>query len=355
MKRTITLLITCLICIISVFAQEEPDKDFDGLKGSVRTVENYQTDYIENKGKYIKGERRLTSIVKYNQAGNWLELISPVYEEDKSYFNREVRAYDSDGKLISIEYYSSAKSKLNRMFSIKESNNGFERFVSKSDEKFIRRTFIKYNDKGKELEQVTFDADGSIYERSIYSYNEDGKESRFSAYAPDGKPGLEYLKTYKGRIEENIRYQSGIADYKIIYTYDEKGRIKQEEQFDLKLTSEGAIKEEVIRSKSFNTYEGEFEKLEWFLFDSNGSPTTKLFIVHKNDIEISREELLYVPAPTDNISPQNKAEWRFRLKETAECEYDEKGSWVKCVFYKQGKSDEKPIPQRVEERVITYY
>jgi uncharacterized protein YxeA len=338
-----------------VFAQEQTDTEFNGLKGPVRSVESYKSYYSIDNGKPIKGEQRLESIIKYNQAGFCLVTINPVYDGDNSYFNREVRVYDGNGKLISIEYYDSAKSKTNRIFSIKESNSGFERFVSKLDEKLTRRTFIKYNDKGKELEEITFDADGNIYERRTYAYNEEGKESRFSAFAPDGKPSLEYKKNYKGRIEENIRYQDGIADYKIVYTYDEKGRNKQEEQFDLKLTADGAIKEEIIRSKSFNTYEGEFEKLEWLLFDSNGSPTTKLFIVHKNDIEISREEFSYVPSSTDSINPQNKAEWRFREKDTAECEYDEKGSWIKCVFYKQVKSDEKPVPQAVDERVITYY
>ncbi len=358
MKTLIALPVIFLILVAAVFPQEEIDREIDGFKGLVKRVEVYEINFWESESERIKGKRNLSGVTLYDRTGNALESVSFTNDGNGAYYDKYVYNYSSKGKKISTDHYVSAKGKPNRLFTVDTRGNQAESLIQKLGETLFTRTVHRYDEKGRQVEELTFDANGNTTERKVFSYNEDGKQSKFSILKLDGTPTLEIISDYKnqGRTVEDTRIENGIEVFKIIYYYDGKGRITQEEQFNLKPKANAINEKEVVLdNKSINTYAGEKREMEWLLFDSNGAPREKLLILDKNDEEVSRERYAYWIPPSENTNPEIKPEWRLQDREIREYEYDKQGNWVKCIWSKQEKPDKPLLIDLIIEQVITYY
>jgi hypothetical protein len=238
MRLTIITLIVILFCSFSLLAQpRQTDREFDGLKGSVKTILTERADAKQKGRKLIESNRRNVEFVSYDAKGSrlarkayhWIsgELfesdIYKVIDGDKVSVSEEV---DSPDKIIAAAPVGTVVKPFDSRYDFKLKNkydaNGkvIEEAWWRSDgDLWLRYT---YKTDGIEREELVFSAGGSMNQRYKFILDGKGNDIEMMAYdtekgSIEGKEKYEYLAfDAKGNWTKRIEFQ-GDKESKFVY------------------------------------------------------------------------------------------------------------------------------------------
>lgn len=217
------LLFAIVLLLLSAFpthAQKpESEREFDGLKGAVKSevMESAKITIVD--GKQVESSRQTIRIVYYDEAGNKTRVE---YYEDG--FLQTVRVYsDLDGNRV-------VKSKEVPASKVMSGGVGPRRLNSnlKRDTSFTTTFRFKFDAKGRRIEEAVINDNGNTSSRRVFKYDATGNLIEQTSYKGDRR--LSTI-TYKIDSNGNPVEESHDTMIKYFYTYeefDEKGNwIKQ--------------------------------------------------------------------------------------------------------------------------------
>lgn len=211
-----------LLFAYPALGQSKTSKGIDGLVGPVHSVTTESATFSSENGVWVEGPREAISFIIYDTDGNdgrfGKGLQSPVAGEVKS-------RYDDKGREIEQVYE-------NRDGSI-----------------LVKRVF-KYDGKDRKTEETDYEADGSQMRRAVFTFDEYGNTSSMSFY--DERDTLTRKLTWtfdsKGNrtewTESILRGNELSLFCKITDHYDDKGNPVEEIQYG---NPEGRVTKQMFR------------------------------------------------------------------------------------------------------------
>lgn len=369
MRALLSLFVTCLIWAAPVASQTKTERESADLAGPVKSVEVYLIDFFMRDSKIEEGKRRPWHSTTYNSDGNIIERVS--YDDTGKITGKSRHTYDAKGRntghedLSAILNESSAVPRRD-VYVLDAEGLKIEHIAYQSDGSIGTRFVYKYNLKGNLTEEEWYSHTGQLGGRSIYTFDEVGNQTSQSSYDRDGSLNWKNISKYdeRGNRIEWIQYQKDVLRYKMVFSYESKGRILEKETFEFNATpnvytshapepgkviytydDEKRTKEEatynpygVLKHKIAYTFDERGNEVGQMMFNGDGSP---------KDLEIQFYDNIHEPG-----SP-----FRGTLsgKSLIEIEYDSHGNWTKKTRLIQSKKGGKPRPYSAEQRVITYY
>jgi len=217
----------------------------------------------------------------------------------------------------------------------------------------------KYNEKGFLIERNSY-LDGTLYLIEIYTYDDNDNNIEVFQSTSEGENGkVIYNYDDKGNlIEENSYYpdDSLKASYKYTNKYDNNDNLIEQNTY----LSNGSLS-----WREIYTYDKNGKLIENNKYQSNGSFDNKDTFKYDNNgylIEITRylpDSSLYYKDryiydekgnPIErNYDRPSDGKFTTSFKDTYQYDYDEKNNWIKKVHFKD------KIPKHIIEREIKYY
>ena len=257
MRRLSATLTFTFLLFFSAVAQEKSDREKANLLGPVRSVRSETIEYKDATLKQRVGIGGSESVT-YDEKGNELERNTSLIEG--SFASKEVRTYDTTGKLIgsvssAVEgaherrVYLYEGGKLIRLVSYdangkveSEQSNSYGKDGRLLEEKYVvgkrafGKTVFKYDQIGNLSEMAFYLPDGKKSlavigpcvgtHRVIYTYNDERKPIKITHSDPDGevKWSWEYAYDSKGMLTNEIAgYLSTRQSFVYAYEYDSRG------------------------------------------------------------------------------------------------------------------------------------
>ncbi len=369
MKILLALVIASLLWFPTVIAQNKTDRDKADLIGSAKIVEAYIIDFAMKDGKIEQGKRRHWHSVTYNPEGNISERTS--YDHLGNIAEKLVYIYDTRGRNIGYEEFSATLDKTltiprKHTYTLDDSGNRVEYRVYDSDGTLASRFTYKYDAKGNKIEESFYYHTGQFGGKIVYTYDERGNQTSQTSYGADGATNWKTISTYdsQGNRTEWIQYQRDMLRYKVISTYDEKGRMLDNETIEFNAIPNVSVSHAPVPGKVIYTYNDERRTKEVATYKPDG--ILKDRVIYAYDVkgnEVGRAMFKADGSPNDLViqfydniyEPGSKFRGRLSGKSLVEFEYDAHGNWTKKTYLIQSGKDSKPQPYRAEERVITYY
>lgn len=243
MKLFITTQIFILLFSFAATAQTKmTERDFDGLKGSVKSVSTERLELTGEENKTIEAKAKLENEITYNKNGDRLTYKS--YHQTNGLLFESIIYGFIDGQRIScheevknpnkitkspereIKPIRQTVSEFTYKLKYKYDKNGKlieDSWHANDDELWIR--FI-YNYKDKQREEFVYSADGSLDQKYITVFDDKGIESEMISYdiktnEIDGKESYEYSKfDAKGNWTEKTTFEHTGDDWKVKKPYE---------------------------------------------------------------------------------------------------------------------------------------
>lgn len=260
MRHLLTAVTLMLLLCYSAEAQEKSDREKANLLGPVRSVRLETVDYRDAALKVSLGTRE-REFVTYDQKGNEIERVTNLLD----LVGKEVRTYDSNGKLIEIAVFNS--------------------------EGLHERQVHAYKN-GKLLQIISYDANGKVILTEVNSYDKDGRllETNYVSEKKSFGKTL-YKHDDKGNLLEVAYFQGGAKSialvgpcrgaHRITYSYDEQRQPTKIVHFE----PDGKVKETfqysydnkgLVTAHYLEYYEAKQTFAYSYEFDSHGNWTRKL-------------------------------------------------------------------------------
>ncbi len=217
MKIFFTALVLVLLITSSIFAQNQTDRDADGLKGNVKLVVEYETEYVFIEKKWNEKEQLISRETEYDQAGNYL---TDIFYNDGIVFQKRFYSFFQGERIVKEETFYTKNT-----ISAATSSNTKEKKAE--EKKYSAKYTYKFDDKGRRIEEKRFSSDGSLFstEKTIYK----DKEIEQTRYNPDGTFNFKAITKFddKGNEIEYIgesAYIAGASTFRYFYeSFDAKG------------------------------------------------------------------------------------------------------------------------------------
>ncbi|MDR1169920.1 MAG: tetratricopeptide repeat protein [Prevotellaceae bacterium] len=297
-----------LLALLSVVTAAGYVSAGDGLKGKVKTVEEFHYSATGEVGELTKGDLMKRIVFKYDEKGN----ISEEYE----YYNDSI-------------------------------------------EELSDKMTYKYDEKGNKIETKTFLPNGSLYNKSTYRYDEKGNTVEIESR--NGENELTYRHVYthdeKGNLL-NTKSHYGFGDEtETTFKYDEKGNRISE--IHINYSNPGFSKNNVYR------YDEKGNKIENNLYNMKGDELLRRIIYRYNEkgenieIEYSKSDIkTYRYDETGNmIEDISISNGKITGKHIYAYRYDTTGNWIEKTEYVENTGDAGSvyISAEIIERKIEYY
>jgi hypothetical protein len=239
MKITFILTIISLLFVNAYSQKKMTDREFNGLKGRVKSVYIEDADLEIVKGKPIVKNRQMQFDELYDENGNMTQS-SMYYMGDRDIFS----FIDGEKTSKSADFYSPTASKAVIAASVKNQSKPLE---TRYDKKYQ----YEYDTKGRIIEERKYRNDGTLFLKSTYKYNDAGNPIEQILYS-DEKVSENYYYTYdsKGNLIELKFVPTGINGETDItihrfkdYKFDVQGNWTQRTQTTIYTDREGRKKE----------------------------------------------------------------------------------------------------------------
>ena len=249
------------LCSTFAFAQETDKKDYKNtLEGNVKSVR--LTTYVAldkgggnyGKGSVAKGVDNL--LIHYDKKGNVTEKTA-YYTNGGLWYSKK---YVYEGSEVEKPAPKASQPKK----PIKE-----EPVV---EEGFRGRVTYRYDKKGQKTEESSFDAKGSLLWRYVYRYDTRGNISERDSY--DDQANLFMRESYRydadNHMLEKVITMKNQTAYKCTWTYDDKGKVAEKEEYFTELITPESLDKLVI--DEVNT-KGVLRKKLKYTYDNKGNRT----------------------------------------------------------------------------------
>lgn len=344
MKIFLASLVLCLLWSAPLVAQTESDLEREKLLGPVKSVEIFNIDRGSTDS--ATARRRPLRRTTYNANGNVLELIS--YDQNGDIQARHVYSYDANGRSTGYEEYSAILDKKlstprRHVYKLDKEGRRVEYLVLDSNESVSSRSVHKYDAKGNKIEDQWYTYTGELSAKMVYTFDEKGRQISQAAY--EGDSVLTWKNFWKydvnGNKTESMQYEGEILRYKVIYSFNVKGKILEEETFEFNRPPNSFTTHAPEPGKKIYTYDEEKRTLEVTTYAIDGS--LKRRFVHVYD-----EQGNEIGATTFNGDA-------FQHRTSIEVEYDSHGNWTKKTQLMQSEAEAPLRAYSTQARVITYY
>lgn len=194
MKNVFCTVILSFLLFISVAAQnKQTDRDFDGIRGSVKSVVTERADLKKSSGKMVESKRRYESEVEYDKSGNILRRKDYNYADGAL---RESAIYKIiDGDKVSIEEDIETPGKITGSLSIES-----DRTPKAFDPRYSYKYKYKYDSGGNISEEAYYQNDGSLW--MTYVYITKGNEKEELVYDENGKLNQKLIRRFDDKKNE---------------------------------------------------------------------------------------------------------------------------------------------------------
>lgn len=206
----------------AALAQVKTDLKRYKLKGSVRTVTEYEYTVVPEAKEALKDALRMKSVYKYNDNGNRTEFVT--YSPDGTVMSRSVYNYNDSGRLIDVKRYR-GDGGLNVTTTFvydKLGNEAEENNYDPSGTLFMNGKG-KYDLNGNRIVFDRFDAIGHLFLKSNIKYDRNGNELEEREY--DSHASLQFSTTY----EHGNYDKSGNWLWRAVYKNDNPRSVTERE------------------------------------------------------------------------------------------------------------------------------
>ena len=272
------------------------DREFDCLKGNVRTVKSESTVFVKKDGQFVKTAVSQTHIVTYDRQGNRIESLtygSKDYGTESS-VNRLVFNFNSKGVATGWEEYSAGKLvPVKNIYTYDNKGNRIKQTVTYDEFNAQSILILVYDSKGNKVEERTYYLvplikDDNQTNESIKKYL-----YRFTKYKYDRKNLIQTTHYNKdGSISSRgiFTYENGNRKEAINYSSDAKGELVRSERMSFKYDKQGNMIEKIIynqddsiKTRYVDGYDEQGYRISRIIFDSNGKITSKGFLTYQFD------------------------------------------------------------------------
>lgn len=338
-------LVLCFLSLTPVAAQSQTDRDRDGLVGPVKSVEAYLIDFVQKEEK-----RRPSFTTTYNTEGNISKRAT--YDSTGAISARYVHTYDANGRSTGYEEYAAMLDKTltiprRHVYKLNEEGRKVEYIVFESNGTVGTRFVYKYDPKGNLIEQQWYPHTGQLGGSLIYTFDEKGKQTSETSYEGSGALSWKSISKYdnNGNKTEWVHYERKSLRYKIHFTYDDKGRVVEQETMDFNI-SPGALPptHSPQAGKVTYTYDDDKRTREVATYAVDGTLKEKTVYAYderKNEIGVT----------TFNADGSLKNGEMLLI----DIEYDSHGNWTRKTRLVQYEKGGQIQAAYAELRVITYY
>jgi len=349
MRTGFALLMSCLLWITPVGSKIKTDKDREGLIGPVKTVKAYLVEFVRKDNQIVEGTRRPWHTTTYNTEGN---IIEKTTFEHGAITARYVHTYDANGRNTGYEEYSAILDKTltiprRHVYTLDAEGRKVEYTVFSSDGNIDTRFAYKYDTAGNLIEDEWYAHTGQLGGRTVSTYDEKGNQTSQASYEGNGTLSWKNISKYDGdgNRTETLQYYGNTLRYKVLLSYDRKGRISETEiaEFNGK-PGTLPITHTPEPGKVVYTYDDDKRTKEVATYGVDGTLKGKVaYAYDEQKNEVGRTAFKAVGSPKNGES------------QLFDIEYDSHGNWTKKVRLNQSEKGGQPQPYHAELRVITYY
>ncbi|MBC7909439.1 MAG: hypothetical protein H7Y30_03000 [Pyrinomonadaceae bacterium] len=213
--RAVLSIAVLLLCSLSIFAQQrQSEREFDGLRGAVKSVVTESAKLLTVNGKQVEEEKQIGSVITYDMAGN--EIKAEFYQDGSP--QRVSVYFDLDGD-------RAIKTEELRPLNLGRGGigGGHGNPNVKPDPRFTVKLRYKFDAQGKRIEQTVINNVGNTTSRKVHKYDAKGNLKESTTYLGEQKVNQTF---YKSDDKGNFIEISVEPDSKYFYTYlefDEKG------------------------------------------------------------------------------------------------------------------------------------
>ncbi|HJU53003.1 MAG TPA: hypothetical protein VJ715_00460 [Pyrinomonadaceae bacterium] len=200
MKRLIWAFISVLLFVAVTPAQKrQTDREFDKLKGPVKTVVAQEATLTESSGKLSESERRPGSETIYDAEGNLVHR--KIYVEGSLFDSTKYGRLNGDKISFSEDVESP------NVF-ITDAPVGANKSMQPADPRYTYKFKYKYDDQGRVTEESWYQSNGSLWMRYVYKFKGNRREEL--AYGANGDLNQKYVYTLddKGNEVEQLIYDT---------------------------------------------------------------------------------------------------------------------------------------------------
>jgi YD repeat-containing protein len=346
MRRFFTILALFLLSTTPIVSQTKSDKDRDDLVGPVKTMEAHYVDFLRKDNQVVEFDRR-SHTTTYNTEGNISERTS--YDQNDAIRERLVHTYDAKGRNTGYKEYSALLDKTltyprRHVYTLNEEGRKVEYIVFESNGSMATRFVYKYDAKGNLTEEEWYSHTGQLGGRLVSTFDEKGNQTSEASYQADGVLIWKNISKYddNGNKTELLQYFGNTLKGKIIYTYDNKGRILEQETVEFNSTP-GTFPYIPRQGKVVYSYDDAKRTKEEVSYGIDGTLQSRLVYAYderKNEVEL---RLFIAPRSVENET------------RSTNIEYDSHGNWTRKTRVRQSDNGGEPQVYYVERRLITYY
>ena len=222
-----------------------------------------------------------------------------------------------------------------------------EYIVFESDGSVATRFVYKYDAKGNLTEQQWYAHTGKLGGRLVYTFDEKGNETSQTSYQGDGALSWKSISKYdaNGNRTEWLHYDGNTLKYRILFSYDSKGRILERETVE------------------FNSIPGTLRPTHspepgMVIYTYDDDKRTKEVATYEVDGTL-KGKIAYAYDERQNEVGQTAFNADGSLKNGdilfTNIEYDSHGNWTRKTRLIQSEKGGQPQAYHSELRVITYY
>ena len=350
MRKLCALLVLCLLSTTPIFSQTKTDKDRDGLVGAVKSVKAHLIEFVRLGNGIAEEKRRPWHFTTYNIEGNI--SAKTTYDQNGAILEKLVHTYDADGRSTGYEEYAAMLDKTltvprHHVYKLNEEGRRVEYIVFESNGSVGQRFVYKYDARGNLIEEQWYTHTGRLGGRLVYTFDEQGNQTSQTSYLADGALSWKNVSKYdaNGNRTEWIQHQGNTLKYKILFSYDSKNRMLENETVEFnRIPGTLPPTHSPEPGKVVYTYDDDKRTKEVATYEVDG--TLKQKIVHAYD-----ERKNEVGLTTFNADGSRKTGETYSIN----IEYDSHGNWTRKTRLIQSDKNEPPQPYHAELRVITYY
>ena len=348
MTKSCALLVLCLLWITPAVSQTKTDKDRDNLAGPVKRVEAYLIDIVTNDNGVVEKRRRWYTTA-YDIEGNNSKKAS--YDQNGEIASRYLHTYDANGRSTGYEEYVASPDKtLNpprrHVYTLNEEGRRVEYIVFESNGSVGARFVYKYDAKGSLTEEQFYTHTGRLGGRLVYTFDEKGNRISETSYEGDGTLSWKNISKYdaNGNKTEWTQHHGNTLRYRMLYSYDSKGRVLETETLEFNGTPGVIVTHAPGPGRVVNTYDDDKRTKEVATYGLDGTLKGKVGYAYD---ERGNEVRLTMFNADGSI--RNGQSVLFKI------EYDSHGNWTRKTRLIQSDKGGQPQAIHAELRVITYY
>ena len=350
MRKFYVSLVLCLLWITPIVSQIKTDKDRDQLVGQVKSVKAYLIEFVRLGNGIAEEKRRPWYYTTYNTEGNFASRTT--YDRSGPIIQKLVYTYDANGRSTGYEEYAAMVDKnlgvpRHHVYRLNEEGRRVEYIVFESNGSVAQRFVYKYDARGNLIEEQWYTHTGRLGGRLVSTFDEQGNQTSQTSYLEDGALSWKNVSKYdaNGNRTEWIQHQGNTLKYKILFSYDSKNRMLENETVEFnRIPGTLPATHSPEPGKVVYTYDDDKRTKEVATYEVDGMLKQK--VVHAYD---ERKNEVGLTTFSADSSRKNGETYSINI------EYDSQGNWTRKTRLIQSEKGGQPQPYHAEMRVITYY